>query len=368
VPSLYDSAALFFERVLEIKAGLNVPFEWYPYNTLANAEHLERLLANSSLVLENLVKGRLVLDVGCGDGEWSFFLESLGAQVHAVDCPITNHNAMAGVRTLKEALGSRLEICPADLDGRFTFPSKEYGVAFFFGTLYHLKNPFYVLETLARVSRYCFLSTRIARTFHPRLGETPDLPLAYLLGSDELNADDSNFWIFSKAGLERLLRRTHWNVASRYSVCASEESNPWSLDGDERMFCLVESTYGLPGVEFVDGWHAPEESGWRWTGRRFSARLEPPRSATGTLVLRLDMYVPEAISLPLRLSASIDGRALAAEVMEHPGFHSLLRAVPGLANGSPRSVEFSLDQAIEPDDADGRERGVIVSAIRLERR
>jgi SAM-dependent methyltransferase len=367
VGSLYDAAAAFFDQVLAIKSRVEADFEWYPYNTLANAEHLERLLSHSSLNLNDLVKDRLVLDLGCGDGEWSFFLESLGARVHAVDCPITNHNAMAGVRALKDALGSSIEVHSADLDGRFALPAGDYQVAFFFGTLYHLKNPFYALEELARATRYCFLSTRIARTFHPRLGETPDLPIAYLLGAEELNDDNSNFWIFSRAGLERLLRRSHWDLLSSDAVNRSTESNPWSLDGDERIFCLAESNYGLPNVEFLKGWHEPEDSGWRWTERTFSARLAAPRATSGTLVLRLNLYVSDSLALPLKLATTIDGVPLPPELLERAGYHSLLRVVPRGTNGEYR-VEFSLDRSLEPDEKDSRQRGVIVSALRLERR
>ena len=32
-----------------------------------------------------MIGGEPVLDVGCGDGSVSFFLESLGAKVHPVD-------------------------------------------------------------------------------------------------------------------------------------------------------------------------------------------------------------------------------------------------------------------------------------------
>ena len=277
--TLYDSGVEFYERLTELKSTLNVPFAWYPYNTLANVEHLEKLLDGGASKLAELCKGGLILDMGCADGEWAFFLESLGLQVHALDCPITNHNGMAGVHALQEALGSKVEIFSADLDARFELPSREYALAFFFGTLYHLKNPYYVLEQLARTTRYCLLSTRIARNFHPRLGDVSDLPLAYLLGSDELNADRSNFWIFSPDGLRRLLKRTHWEIVSSYTVRKSEESNPWSLEGDERMFCLVESTYGFPKVELLGGWHAPEDSGWRWTERRFAAKLEVPKGS-----------------------------------------------------------------------------------------
>ncbi|MSO19890.1 MAG: class I SAM-dependent methyltransferase [Acidobacteria bacterium] len=135
-------------------------FAWYPYESLMNFYPLEQLLRDEDRYFLSMAGGEPVLDLGCGDGDVSLFLESLGSQVHAVDFPPTNFNNMRGVRALKDALQSSLEIFEADLDDRFTLPAPRYGLAFFCGILYHLKNPYYALETLARHARYCVLSTR----------------------------------------------------------------------------------------------------------------------------------------------------------------------------------------------------------------
>ena len=86
----------------------NVGFEWYPYDTLSALGHLEKLLTGANRGLLDC-SGR-VLDVGSQDGELAFFLESLGYQVVAVDHPAYNHNGMRGIRALKAALGSAVEI------------------------------------------------------------------------------------------------------------------------------------------------------------------------------------------------------------------------------------------------------------------
>jgi tRNA (mo5U34)-methyltransferase len=74
---------------------------------------------------------------------------------------------MAGIRALKEALGSFVEIHAVDLDSQFELPEQQYGLVFFLGLLYHLKNPFYVLESLSKAARYCLLSTRVMRVLPP---------------------------------------------------------------------------------------------------------------------------------------------------------------------------------------------------------
>ena len=85
-----------------------VDFEWYPYDSFTAFDHLDRLLTGDG---RSLFGGRkTILDVGCQDGEIAFCLEAAGHDVTALDHPTYNHNSMRGVRTLKEALGSRLQL------------------------------------------------------------------------------------------------------------------------------------------------------------------------------------------------------------------------------------------------------------------
>ena len=70
---------------------------------------------------------------------------------------------MAGVEALKIALDSSVRIEPLDLDGRFRLPPGTLRPPLCFGILYHLKNPYGVLETLGACSIICLLSTAITR-------------------------------------------------------------------------------------------------------------------------------------------------------------------------------------------------------------
>ena len=86
-----------FRRSLqEVKNGLSAEapgdFHWYPYESLMNFYPLEQLLTGSDRLLLNKIGNDPVLDLGCGDGDVSFFLESLGYRVHALDYPPTNFN------------------------------------------------------------------------------------------------------------------------------------------------------------------------------------------------------------------------------------------------------------------------------------
>jgi len=153
----------------------------------------------------------------------------------------TNVNGLKGARMLKDALNSSVEIYDMDLDSRFVLPKENYDLVLFFGTLYHLKNPFYILEYLSTVTKFCFISTRIAKMSPDKKMVLADLPLAYLLDEKELNNDSSNYWIFSDKGLRRLLYRTGWDICDYMTVGNRNDSDPVSQEGDERAFCLVKS-------------------------------------------------------------------------------------------------------------------------------
>jgi hypothetical protein len=67
------------------------------------------------------------------------------------------------------------------------------------------------------------------------------VPAAYLLGPDESNNDATNFWVFTDAGLKRLLDRTGWDLVTYRTLGDVARSNPWDNDRDERAFTLVKS-------------------------------------------------------------------------------------------------------------------------------
>lgn len=214
-------------------------FAWYPHDSFANLFPLERLRRQAGLALPEMAGGRPLLDLGTADGALAFLFESAGYAVHAFDCAGTNVNRMEGVRRLAAVLGSKVQIEDVDLDGGWT-PRQEYGLVLFLGTLYHLKNPFGVLEQLSGHARYCFLSTRVAGWSPDRSVELGRAPVAYLLAPDECNGDATNYWVFSPSGLLRLAERCGWRVLASLSTGA-RDSDPATQGGDARQFLLLES-------------------------------------------------------------------------------------------------------------------------------
>ena len=221
-----------------VKQQIGGEIPWYPYDSLSSFDVTAMLLYQDMLAMSS---GRRILDVACADGANSFFLASLGFGVDAIDYPGTNYNGMRGVRALADHFRSDVTIHSVDLDSQFRLPGQDYGLALFLGILYHLKNPFFALEQLARSARYCFLSTRIAKFDPSKTHLMQSIPVAYLVSPDETNNDSTNFWIFSEAGLRRLFGRTGWEVCAFRHFGNVTDSDPASSAGDERAFCVLKS-------------------------------------------------------------------------------------------------------------------------------
>jgi tRNA (mo5U34)-methyltransferase len=363
VSSLVERATRF-KTILDAvrKRSASANFEWYAYNSLSNVQHLETLLgAEHGYVMESAQKEG-ILDLGCGDGDLSFFFESLGYDLTCVDHPASNQNNMQGLRTLHRELGSRVGVREVDVDNEF--PSEgRYGLTFCLGILYHLKNPFFVLEHLARISRFCVLSTRIARHLPDGAPMPEGHALAYLLGEDELNLDDTNFWIFSEPALRRLLERTRWEVVQLFTTGDTVSSDPVNPDRDERAFCLLKSHYGHQHLDLLEGWHHVEDSGWRWTERQFAARAT---SRVGLKHSRIAMRVfapPLSIEKfgSISLRAKIDDVEVQPLVMREAGIHVFVRKIPKPSEVT--SVVFRLDNVLGAEQGYSRELGIIVASI-----
>lgn len=324
---------------------------------------LDEFLQGDTAALIKMIGRDPVLDVGCGDGDIAFFLESLGVQVDAIDHAPTNNNHLLGVHALKQKLGSSVRIHEVDLDMRPTLPSSTYGFTLMLGVLYHLKNPFLVLEALARASRYIFLSTRIASLGPDRKTDFSALPLAYLVEEDELNNDETNFWIFSEKALQRVVRRAGWDVLHYATLGPAATADPVSTEGDARAYILAKSRLAGPprGFRLRRGWHPLEDNAWRWSERIFSMELDTSASLQPA-TLRFAFQLPEIVfarTPALNLAVRINGVPLASGIYSSPGKHQYVGSVPPL-DADTAIVEFELDHAIAPTDQDRRELGLIV--------
>jgi hypothetical protein len=254
IKKLSSRALAFAESFNEHKAkSRNDAFTWYPYGTLNNFLHFEKLFQDDpDTNLLALAGEKRIADIGAADGDTAFFLESLGYKVDAIDYAPSNYNGCQGIRFLKEELNSSIGLLEIDLDAHFELPSEHYGLAFFLGILYHLKNPYGVLEKLSKLTNYALISTRIAKynvaddmigSGNVNLGRVriEDIPSAYLVAPMESNNDATNFWMFTDAGLKRLFDRCGWDIEAYVTLGDTKNSDPASINHDERAFALLRS-------------------------------------------------------------------------------------------------------------------------------
>jgi tRNA (mo5U34)-methyltransferase len=239
---LIEHVPTFSDDLQAQRLRVDADFPWYPYSTFGNFVHLAALEDESTPDLEAMSGARRILDIGGADGDLAFFLERRGFEVDFVDFAPTNHNGMRGVRETRVLLDSGVSIHEVDLDSQFALPHSPYGLVFALGLLYHLKNPFYFLEALARNAEWCALSTRVFQVTTDGAHRLTDVPVGYLVNPDETNGDPTNFWMFTREGLSRLLIRAGWSIVGWRSVGCLEDSDPSSSDRDERVFCLLRST------------------------------------------------------------------------------------------------------------------------------
>jgi tRNA (mo5U34)-methyltransferase len=229
---LVTASTEFAGNVDAIKQSLP-DFRWYPYNSLGNIRILDQLLTGENRKLFDQKITPSVLDIGAGDGDIAFLFEYIGCDATILENPSTNYNGGEGFRILKQSLYSRASLIEQDIDFFFQL-SQSYDLAIALGILYHLRNPFAFLISLALCCERLLLSTRVAKVMGGALVQ--DLPLAYLLEKREANSDPTCYWIFSEAGLMRLLRRAGWTVLDKLSVGYQGESSPVDNDKDERIF------------------------------------------------------------------------------------------------------------------------------------
>ena len=232
----------FMDESLQVKKRIDLiqsrhlEIPWYPYDTLGNLEHLKPM----SEVVDKLFAGtRRIADIGAADGHLAFCLEALGNSCDIYDNGPTNYNGLRGAKLLREELQSKVKIFERDLDSQFDLDG-QYDLIIFLGILYHLKNPYYALETLSRHTKHLIISTRICRHFRSGSPDVSDIAAAYLLGPDESNGDATNYWIFTVSALRRIFDRTGWKILAERQLGDVTASNPQDDARDERYFAILE--------------------------------------------------------------------------------------------------------------------------------
>ncbi len=313
------------------------PYDWYQFNSFANLTQFEQILDDGFETALELAADEPVADLGAGDGDVSFLFESRGCHVTAMDWPGTNENRMRGMRLLKQELGSSIGIRPVEFDDHFRLDGERYGLVLALGLLYHLKNPYYFVERIARHGRYCILSTRV-------LADSKLGPVAELVREREFLNDPTNFWFFSEAGIRRLLDRCGWDII-RENITG---------DGvDNRFFCVAESRIAKtqPTIRLVSGWHPIENNAWRWTGAESVSVVENTPGAD-----RFEFKFHVTPGRLVTIEAEVNGQTLPQRQFRS-GDHTYSESIAPA--GDRNMVRIRIGGTVR-DEAD-RELGVVVA-------
>lgn len=236
----------------------------YPYQTLDNLKLVDELFAQAGMDLKETISSGRILDLGCGDGDLGFYLSAQGHAVDLVDFEETNQNKMEMVRALCEELEGEHRARNVDVERGLLGLETSYSFAYVLGLLYHLKNPFLVMNDLATMTNYAVVSTRVLAG-----AVLPDaLASAYLVNDYELGQDNTNFWLFNSAGFARLAERSGWTVIGRLRfgdvVVGDLERH------DAREVLLLASQFSVFGkVRMTYGLNRMEYGSYRWTAQAF---------------------------------------------------------------------------------------------------
>jgi 2-polyprenyl-3-methyl-5-hydroxy-6-metoxy-1,4-benzoquinol methylase len=361
---ILDRRPLFSKQLAEAKKEpLPLQLTWYPYDSMASIDHIAPFLRGHFAEFERAFRAGPVIDFGCGDGDVPLFFASLGCEVAAADNPPNNHNWMAGLRALRDRLNLPVEIHELDADTATQIPGAPYGLAFSLGVLYHLKNPYLALETLANHSRYCVLSTRVADVTKSGVPIKVE-PLAYLLDHRETNNDPTNQWIFSPTGLERIVKRSGWRIIDQLTRGCTHASNPTDLDKDARKFLFMRSQrLSAPAtIRLLEGWTEVNELKWAWVLKRFSFEAtlldgtRPPKFS-------LQFVIPDVVAAAapvVKMSCAVNGQV--AGTQNYSGRNEKYfeaRLPSGIDYSKPIHFEFTVDHSYKPL-TDLRDLGVII--------
>ena len=119
------------------------------------------------------------------------------------------------------------------------------------------------------------------------------------------------------------------------------------------------------------GFSSLETGNWRWTAGHFSVVLRPPRDAKQLgAAIKFKFTIPAAVMDRVRttsLAASIGSLTLPAETYTKAGDYEYIREIPGSAfTADAVKVDFALSQFLAAGTVEGRELGVIATAVGFE--
>lgn len=186
---------------------------------------------NSSFyrIPENL-SGKRVLDVGSWDGYWAFEALKRGAkEVVAVDnfsdylgkLQSSDRKEWETFDFCKKIFGYNDEQCKRyNMDVMDIDKLGEFDVVFFFGTFYHLKHPFYVLEKLSKICKEeLYIETAICDDLciYSKTGYG-DKPVMEFYPGNEYGNNNSNWFVPTLACVGKMVHACNFTKIDGWKI------------------------------------------------------------------------------------------------------------------------------------------------------
>lgn len=186
------------------------------------------------------LESKAVLDIGTFNGGLAFTLEELGAaRVVALD--IYPEDTL-GFAQVKEFLGSKAEYVRGSVyDLRSAIGDERFDLVFYWGVIYHLRNPLVSLDNVRSALRDGGTAYVESAVSDGELGDLARLPVARFYRRDELGSDSTNWFSPSVACLEE------WCASSGLRPLATAT---WPEGAPTRALVTAERTAGQP--EFAE--------------------------------------------------------------------------------------------------------------------
>jgi tRNA (mo5U34)-methyltransferase len=186
------------------------------------------------------LESRSALDIGTFNGGLAFTLERLGAaRVVALD--IYSPEAL-GFAQVKAFLDSNVEYVQGSVyDLRSALGGEQFDLVFYWGVIYHLRNPLLSLDNLRSVLREGGTAYIESAINDGELGELATEPVARFYRRDELGADSTNWFAPSTVCLQE------WCASAGLQPVATAT---WPEDNPSRAMITAERTVGDP--EFAE--------------------------------------------------------------------------------------------------------------------
>ena len=153
--------------------------------------------------------------------------------------------------------------------------------------------------------------------------------------------------------------------------CRKENFSARTEEEAPRLATMLTMSDPRAPAQLLLGFYSLETGGWRWTAGHFSAILRPPRDAAQIgAVLKLKFSLPQAVLNHVNstsVTASVSGTALPSETYSKAGDYEYIREVPAaLFTSESVKVEFALSKFLAAGTVEGRELGVITTAVGFE--